>query len=46
MMEVCEVIYKLLYVIYPVVMEDYINNEHEDSIRKYLVEKYDTKENN
>ena len=33
MMEVCEVIDKLLYDTSPVVMEDYVNYEHDDSIR-------------
>ena len=46
MMEVCEVIDKPPDDIYPVVMEDYVDDEHEDIIREYLVEKNDTNENN
>ena len=40
MMEICEIIYKLLDDTYPVGMEDYVNDKHEDSIRKDLVEKW------
>ena len=43
MMEICEIIYKLLDDTYPVGMEDYVNDKHEDSIRKDLVEKIGTK---
>ena len=43
MMEVCEVIDKFPDERSPVVMEDYINDEREDIIRKYLVEKNGTK---
>ena len=39
MMEVCEVIDKFPDERSPVVMEDYMNDECEDIIRKYLVEK-------
>ena len=46
MMEVCEVIDKPPDDTYPVVMEDYVDDEHEDIIREYLVEKNDTNENN
>ena len=46
MMQVCEVIDKLTDDRPPVVMEDCVNDEHEDSIRNYLVEENDTKENN
>ena len=46
MMEVCEVIDKLPVDRYPAVMKDSINNEYETIVRKYLVEKNDTKHNN
>ena len=43
MMEICEIIDKSLDDTYPVGMEDYVNDKHEDSIRKDLVEKNGTK---
>ena len=45
-MEVCEVIDKFPDDTSPVVMEDYLKDEHEDRIRNDLVEENDTKENN
>ena len=42
-MEVCEVIYECPDDTSPVVMKYCVNDKHEDSIRKYLVEKNDTK---
>ena len=46
MMEVCEVIDKWPYNTSSVAMEHCVNDEHEDSTRKDLAEKNDTKENN
>ena len=46
MVEVCKVIDKWADERYPVFMEDYVNYEHKDSIRKYLVGGNYTKENN
>ena len=43
MMEECEIIYDFPSDTSSVVMDDSVNDEHEDSIRKYLVEKNDTK---
>ena len=43
MMEACEVINECPDYTSPVMMENCVNDEHEDSIRKYLVEKNDTK---
>ena len=45
MMDICEVVYAFPYNTDPVVMEDCVNDEHEDSIIKYLVENNDTKLN-
>ena len=39
MMEVCEVIYKYQDYRSPIVMEYYVNDEHEYIIRKHLIEK-------
>ena len=44
-MDICEVVYAFPYNTDPVVMEDCVNDEHEDSIIKYLVENNDTKLN-
>ena len=38
MMEDCEAICECPDDTFPVVMEDYVNDEHENSIRNYLVE--------
>ena len=46
MMEDCEAICEWPDDTFPVVMEDYVNDEHENSIRNDLVEENDTKENN
>ena len=46
MVEVCGVIYKCPDDTPPVVMEYCVNDEHEDSTRKYLVEKNYTKVTN
>ena len=40
MVEVCEVIEEWQYETSPVVMKDFVNDEHEDSFRKYLVKKW------
>ena len=45
MMDECEVIDEFPYDTSPLMMEDCVNNEHEDIIRKDLVEKNDTKLN-
>ena len=45
MMKGCEVIDECPDDTYPVVMEDFVNYEHEDSIKKYLIEENDTKVN-
>ena len=45
MMEVCGVIYECPYKISPVVINDCVNDEHDDSTRTYLVDKNDTKVN-
>ena len=45
-MEICEVIYKCPDDTSPVVMNNFVNDEHKYIIRKDLVEKNDTKENN
>ena len=42
MMEVCEVIDELSDEKPPIVMENFVNDEHKNSIRKYFVEKNDT----
>ena len=42
MMEECEVIFKCLYDTSPVVMEDCVNDEHEDSIINDFIEGNDT----
>ena len=42
-MEVCEEINECPDYTSPVMMENCMNDEHEDNIRKYLVEKNDTK---
>ena len=43
MLESCEVINEFPDYTSPVMMDNSVNDEHEDSIRKYLVEKNDTK---
>ena len=43
MIELCEVIYKCPNDRYPVMMDDSVNDEHEDIIRNDLVEKDDEK---
>ena len=43
MMKLCEVINECLDYTSPVMMDNFVNDEHEDNIRKYLVEKNDTK---
>ena len=45
MMDVYEVINKFPDETSPVVIEDSVNGEHEDGIRKYLVDKNYTKKN-
>ena len=42
MMKACEVINECPDYTSPVMMDDFVNDEHEDNIRKYLVEKNDT----
>ena len=43
MMEAFELINECSYYTSPVMMKKCVNDEHEDSIRKYLIEKNDTK---
>ena len=45
MMKICEVIDECTNDTSPVLMQDCVNYEHEDSIRNYLVDKNNTKVN-